>query len=199
MAIIAHLSSFSRRHAKGVRRGFFCRESCYGQVMVESLIVLILLIAAFLVFFDFAYGAVARLFLMNASARVARADTVGFNTFQQMKAMRVGMIPVSGERLVPDGGRFSGGAYQELALIRTYLQAEDESEARGILNYERWAGLRHQATRDNQQCHTHLTFEIPSQLPYKLATIFGLVPTREVQTLRAHWFIEDHASYYLER
>ncbi len=185
MAIFANPTSTSRRRC--------------GQAIVESLIVLILLMGAFLLFFDFAYGAVSRLFLTNAAARAARADTVGFNEFHQMKAMRVGMIPVAGKRLVPDHGRFVDSVAQELGLIRTYLQAEDEPEARGILHYERWETLHNKASRKNDLCHAQAEFEIPALLPYKFAALFGMVPTSDTQKIRAHWYLEDHASYYLER
>ena len=70
--------------------------------MIESLIVLVFLLAAFYFLYDFAYAAVARTLLENGAASAARADAVGFNDFQQAKSLRVGMIPVSGRRLVPD-------------------------------------------------------------------------------------------------
>ena len=106
-----------------------------GQAIVESLIVVLLTVAAFLFFQDFATGLVARLLLDNAAANAARADAVGFNDFHRAKSMRVGLIPVSGRRLVPDGGRGVAGAAGELALVRTYLQARDWPEADGILDY----------------------------------------------------------------
>ena len=120
------------------------RRARRGQAIVESLLVVLLAVAAFLFFQDFAMGLVARLLLDNAAANAARADAVGFNDFHRAKSMRVGMIPISGRRLVPgDDGRGVAGAAGELALVRTYLQAQDWAEADGILDYERWEGLRH--------------------------------------------------------
>lgn len=169
-----------------------------GQAILETLIVLLVMLAAFFFFFDFSYGVVTQLHLNNAAARAARADTVGFNSFQRFKAMRVAMLPVSGKRLVPDGGRTVTSAEGELALVRTYLQSENESEARGILHYERWDTLQQHVTRKNNQTESQLSFEIPLSLPSRLGALFGaeISPTN-TRRLTANWAIEDHASYYL--
>ncbi len=176
--------------------------------MVESLIVLILLLAGFLLFYDFAYGAVARLLLDNATARAARADTVGFNDFHRTKAFRVGMIPVAGKRLVPDGERTVEGTYSELSLIRTYLQSENWSDADGILDYERWHGLTHQIEHRGNRCEVYGSFKLPLQLPARLGAMFSseyvgescsTCNTPRTQTIKSTWQIEDHASYYLLR
>jgi len=171
-----------------------------GQAMLESLIVLIVLLAGFLFFFDFAYGAVSRLLLANGAARAARADAVGYNYFHRSKALRVGMIPVSGRRLVPDGGRTVDGAAGELALVRTYLQSEDWPESYGILDYERWAGLSHTVRHDGGRCRVDASFATPRLTPWRLAALVGVdSPEGEEQTFKARWEIEDHASLYLKR
>ena len=127
--------------------------------MVESLIVLLFLVAAFLFLYDFAFGAVARLLLENGAASAARADAVGLNGFQREKSLRVGMIPVSGRRLVPGDGRAVAPGAGELALVRTYLQARDWAEADGILDYEGWRGLSHDVRRSGGTCRVRAAFD----------------------------------------
>ncbi len=170
-----------------------------GQAIVESLVVLLFLLGATFFFYDFASGLVARLLLDNAAANVARADAVGFNDFHQAKALRVGMIPISGRRTVPDGERAVAGAAGERALVRTYLQAADWAEADGILDYERWDGLSHTVRHGDKQSRVTATFEIPSTLPWRLGALLGVVPAAETRTLRTEWPIEDHASLWLVR
>lgn len=184
--------------AAGIRRGTGWRA---GQAMLESLLVLLVLLAGFFFFYDFAYGAVARLLLNHAAGRAARADTVGFNAFHRGKALRVGLIPVSGRRLVPDGGRTVSGAAGELALVRTYLQSESWADARGILDYERWESLSHDVRRRGGLSEVTATFGVPEVLPWRLGRLFGVAPPAEAgqRLLRATWPIEDHASLYLRR
>ena len=178
-----------------------------GQAMLESLLVLLVLVAGFLFFYDFAYGAVTRLLLNHAAGRVARADTVGFNEFHRAKALRVGLIPVSGRRLVPDGGRVVPDAAGELALVRTYLQSDSWADSRGVLDYERWDRLSHDVRHRDGLCEATVTFEVPELLPWKLGCLFGMEsPTAGPapsepgwRPLRATWPIEDHASLYLRR
>lgn len=173
-----------------------------GQAMVESLIVVLVLVGVFLFFLDFSVNVVSRLLLQNASARAARADTVGFNDFQRMKAFRVSMIPVSGKREIPAPERGVTGFASELAFIRAYLQAETFGEANGILRYARWDNLSHTVRRKNHEVHVSARFEIPQQVPHKLAEFFGAAPEAArdgLQPITAEWAIEDHASHYLVR
>ena len=179
-----------------------CRASTRlrrGQAMVESLIVLLFLVAAFLFLYDFAFGAVARLLLENGAASAARADAVGLNGFQREKSLRVGMIPVSGRRLVPGDGRAVAPGAGELALVRTYLQARDWAEADGILDYEGWRGLSHDVRRSGGTCRVRAAFETPTTLPRRLGALFGLGTAGPTRTLAAEWAVEDHASLYLAR
>lgn len=178
-----------------------------GQALVESLVVLLVLLAGFFFFYDFTYGVVARLLLNNAAGRVARADAVGFNEFHRGKSLRVGLIPVSGRRLVPDGGRTVSGAAGELALVRTYLQSASWADSRGILDYERWERLSHEVRHRGGLSEATVTFGVPELLPWKLGRLFGVEATFAGASpsepgwrpLRATWPIEDHASLYLRR
>ena len=167
-----------------------------GQAILESLLVLIVLVAGFCFFFDFAYGAVARLLLANGSARAARAATVGFNDFQQLKALRVGTIPVAGKRLVPADRRARG--MDELAYVRAYLQCEQEADARGMLDYERWHALSGRGKRQGNQLEIEAALTIPQSLPWRLGQLIGVAPTGSEATVRSAWAIEDHAEHYLE-
>lgn len=179
----------------------FFHRPCAGQALVETLIVVILLVGCLLFFFDFAVNASSRILLHNAAARVARADTVGFNDFHCAKSLRVSMIPVSGAREAPETARGVRNGESELAFIRAYLQAESFGEANGILRYEYWKNLSHDVSRSNDRIRVRAAFAIPEQLPYKFARFFGVVSDRPdgLQSLTAEWAIEDHASYYLDR
>ncbi len=197
----------------GVNRRTRVGQRHAGQAMLESLVVLLVLLAGFFFFYDFSYGVVTRLLLNHATARVARADAVGFNEFHRAKTLRVGLIPVSGRRTVPDGDRVVAGAAGELALVRTFLQSEDWADANGILVYDRWSRLTHRVRRRNDLCEVTTSFSVPEQMPWKLGRLFGVArvsaedeedePTCPYvagwQEVRAQWAIEDHASYYLRR
>ena len=177
--------------------------------MVEALIVLIVLLVGFFFFYDFASAAVTRLLMNHGASRAARADAVGFNEFHREKSLRVGMIPVSGRRVVPDGDRTVGGTAGELALIRTYLQAENWSDSYGILDYERWSRLSHKVRHSGDLSEVTVSYEVPELLPWKLARMFGIESSADRRTdtaaepgwipLKAKWSIENHADTYLER
>ncbi|MCI6590343.1 MAG: hypothetical protein MSB12_04555 [Lentisphaeraceae bacterium] len=175
----------------------FSPASRRGQAIVESLLVLIVLVAGFCFFFDFAYGAVARLLLTNGAARAARAATVGFNDFQQVKALRVGVIPVAGKQLVPEDQRARG--FDELSYVRAYLQCETEADARGMLDYTRWHQLQVRTQRTGSEVEVSAAMGVPRLMPWRLGQLVGLVPMGSEATLRSSWAIEDHAEHYLEQ
>lgn len=174
-------------------------KSRAGQAILESLIVLILLVAGFLLYFDFAYDVVSRLLLYNGVARAARADTVGFNNFHRLKSYRVGMIPVSGARITPEKERGVYGPQMELAFARAYLAAENTVDARGILHYERWDDLKHSLSRGNDMIYVKGEFTVPKQLPQRFGSLIGVTSSSDKTTFDAKWSIEDHASLYLSR
>lgn len=180
-----------------------CHQRCKGQAILESLLVLLVLLAAFFFFYDFSYATVAQIHLNHATARIARADTVGFNSFQRNKALRVGMIPVAGKRLVPEAERGQLSPTQELAYVRTYLASETYADSKGVLDYERWDSLSHTTRHTNDQCKIASRFEIPTLMPWRFANFLGVSEDgsnySETQTIRSTWTIEDHASFYLTR
>lgn len=178
------------------RTALACRK---GQAMLESLIVLLVLVAALFFFYDFAYVTVARLVLNNAAARAARAETVGFDDFHRTKGFRVAMIPVAGERFVPEH------EYQdvwdtgiELIYIRNYLSCRSWADAYGTLDYDGWYRVDHQAKRTNDKCRIEAQYKIPKTMPTKLAELFGIVSAADEEIITTTWEIENHASLYLK-
>lgn len=169
-----------------------------GQAIVESLIVLLVLLVGFFCFYDFAYGVVTRMLLQNGAARSARAATVGFNEFHRTKALRLGIIPVAGERLVPDKSRFPAGQLNELSFFRAYLQTETEPDARGMLLYERWNNLRHSLTEEEHALSVSVWLPLKRAMPWGLAKMMGVSPITGPASVQVTWPIENHARLYLE-
>ena len=184
--------------ASCAKRGEFSRlSSRRGQAILESLLVLLVLVAGFCFFFDFAYGAVARLLLANGTARSARAAAVGFNSFHRLKALRVGIIPVAGKQLVPEDKRVRG--MDELAYVRAYLQCKTEPDARGMLDYERWHALSARVKRSEKMVTVETALVLPQSMPWRLGQLLGVMPTASEATVRSVWSIENHAELYLEQ
>lgn len=181
------------RSADGARR------DRSGQALIESLLVLTVLAAAFCFFFDFAYGIVVRAVMDYGAQKVARADTVGFNEFHRAKALRVGLMPVSGERLRPSPAAVPFGALR--SHVTAYLQSVTWGEARGMLDYERWETLRTETRRVNGLTETSVSMDFPVLLPERLGRLFGVARAEgedpEVRRLESVWLLEDHASDYL--
>jgi len=115
-----------------------------GQAILETVLALIFVTFAFLVVFQVAHMATARILLDHAAARAARAKSVGFNDWMCLKAARVAVIPVAGRRLWPrrmedDAKDF---ALNERSIVPIYMaDARNESEALGMLEYERWGTM----------------------------------------------------------
>ena len=140
-----------------------------GQAMLESLIVI--LVVCFLLFslLELARAFAGREVLRHASARAARARTVGFNERMCTKVMRVAAIPAAGKMLEPSYADFTdqelrdavaskkAGALwdwsltanprsdrgeTEAARIPDYLASDHDERASYILDYEGWDDLR---------------------------------------------------------
>lgn len=104
-----------------------------GQAMMETVLAVFFLTVIFLLVFQVAHMVTAQILLDHAAARAARAKAVGFNDWMCLKSARVAMIPVAGTRLWPEAA-----AWREASLIPSYMEAENESRAKGLLEYERW-------------------------------------------------------------
>lgn len=136
-----------------------------GQAMIES--VFVILVTCFLLFslLQLAQVFAAREVLRHASARAARARTVGFNGWMCRKVMRVASIPNAGKMLEPSYASFADAelhaamagknpgalwdwslsaipnserGVMEAARIPEYLASEHEARAEYILDYEGW-------------------------------------------------------------
>ena len=138
--------------------------SCRGQAMIESVLVILFLCLLFLGLFQLVHTYVARDVLYHASARAARARTVGFNMWMVEKTMRVAAIPNAGALTQPalstgdpalgialatlQPGALWDFALQstprsaslgvELARIPEYLASDNILRARAILDYADW-------------------------------------------------------------
>jgi hypothetical protein len=104
-----------------------------AQAMIETVLAIVFLTALFLALMQLSRMAQARIMLDHAAARAARAKAVGFNDYMCVKSARVAMIPVSGERIWPEGGD-----WDEVARVPVYLESENEARGRAILEYENW-------------------------------------------------------------
>ena len=111
-----------------------------GQAMVETLLAVLVITALFLALFKLSRMLTGKIMLEHAAMRVARARAVGMNEFMCLKAARVAVIPVAGERLKP--GKNDGRKdMSESALARMYMRTPDSSYADGLLRYKGWDRL----------------------------------------------------------
>ena len=111
-----------------------------GQAMVETLLAVLIITALFLALFKLSHMLTGKIMLEHAAMRVARARAVGMNEFMCLKAARVAVIPVAGERLKP-GKNDERKDMSESALARMYMRTPDSSYADGLLRYKDWDGL----------------------------------------------------------
>ena len=111
-----------------------------GQAMVETLLAVLVITSLFLALFKLSHMLTGKIMLEHAAMRVARARAVGMNEFMCLKAARVAVIPVAGERLKP-GKNDERKDMSESALARMYMRTPDSSYADGLLRYKDWDKL----------------------------------------------------------
>jgi len=116
------------------------RQTRRGQAMVETVIAVLVVSFASLALFRLSCLLTDKILLEHAAMRVARARAVGFNDYMCRKSARVAVIPVAGKRTWPEEDGF--GEAMELGRLSAYLASENEAEARGVLDYERWGSLK---------------------------------------------------------
>jgi len=188
-----------------------------GQAMVETVAAVLALSLAFFLAARFSSLLKTRLLLSHAAARAARARAVGLNRYMAEKSARVAVIPAAGERLVPSGAPWDGSAQSpagrigdaaadilsapavspeasmEIWRIPAYLAAENESFARGILDYALWDRLslseRRSSAGDGGRIDVSTRFRAGSILP----ALFGEAPA-----LEGAYSIENHSALYME-
>ena len=105
--------------------------------MVETVLAVLIISFLFLALFRLSHMLTGKIMLEHAAMRVARARAVGMNEFMCIKAGRVSVIPVAGERLQP-GENDERKNISETALARMYMRTIDSSYADGLLRYENW-------------------------------------------------------------
>ena len=111
-----------------------------GQAMVETLLAVLVITGLFFALFKLSRMLTGKIMLEHAAMRVARARAVGMNEFMCIKAARVAVIPVAGERLKP-GKDDERRDISEPALARMYMRTPDSSYADGLLQYKDWPKL----------------------------------------------------------
>ncbi len=109
-----------------------------GQAMIETVIAVLVIAFMFLALFKLSQMLTGKIMLEHAAMRVARARAVGMNEFMCLKAGRVSVIPVAGERLRPSKDDILRANADETALARMYMRTIDSSYADGLLRYENW-------------------------------------------------------------
>ena len=112
-----------------------------GQAMVETLLAVLVITALFLALFKLSHLLTGKIMLEHAAMRVARARAVGMNEFMCIKAARVAVIPVAGERLKPGKDDLLRANADEAALAQMYMRTPDSSYADGLLRYKDWDKL----------------------------------------------------------
>ena len=107
-----------------------------GQAMVETVVVMFFLSLVFFLVYEYANLLTAHTVVNYAAARAARARTVGFNDFMVTKTVRVATASVAGKCLSQDdfGDELSTGTI--VSRMGSYLEAENESDTKGILDFE---------------------------------------------------------------
>lgn len=110
-----------------------------GQALLETVIAVLIITFAFLALFDLSNLLTGKILAEHAAMRVARARSVGMNRFMCEKVARVAAIPVSGERLWPEGDALDSA--MERSRLPIYLTAANGARARGVLDYAGWHTL----------------------------------------------------------
>ena len=109
-----------------------------GQAMVETVIVMFFLCLAFFCVYEYANLLTAHTVVNYAAARAARARTVGFNDFMVTKTVRVATASVAGECRSQDGKGDDLSTGTLVSRMGSYLEAENEGDTRGILDFDLW-------------------------------------------------------------
>ena len=109
-----------------------------GQAMVETVVVMFFLCLVFFLVYEYANLLTAHTVVNYAAARAARARTVGFNDFMVTKTVRVATASMAGKCLSHDdkGDDLATGTL--VSRMGSYLEAENEGDTKGILDFELW-------------------------------------------------------------
>ena len=160
----------------------------HGQAAVETVLAVVVLTVLFFWLLQLSQLVTARIMLDHAAARAARARAVGFNDFMCLKSARVAMIPVAGRRTWPEEGDFT-----ESSRIPIYLCTDNEALARGVLEYERWPGMRVSA-ESGGGVSPEATAEVSLEYPVMLGDLF---PGKGGLTVNGKAAVESHFPFYM--
>ena len=110
--------------------------------MIETGVVLFFLCMVFFWVYEYTTLLTNHTVLDYAAARAARARTVGFNDFMITKTVRIATMATAGRCRTQDdeGNDLSTGPL--VSRMGSYLQAENDAETRGILDFPYWDGSR---------------------------------------------------------
>jgi hypothetical protein len=110
-----------------------------GQVMVESILAMIVILLVFLALFNLSNQIRAKLLIENAAVKCARARAVGYNDFMLRKIARLSTMPAAGKCLTAaDAGDGPLPLSSRYNRIDDYLMSEYEAQADAILDFEYW-------------------------------------------------------------
>jgi hypothetical protein len=167
-----------------------------GQSLIESCIVMAVLCLLFMGMFQVSQLFMAQEILNFASARGARAKSVGFNSFMVRKTVRVGTIANAGRMLVPD---VEGGPAQQRAIERSriplYLGSERHVRLSSILDYEDWADITHSWVEQTEP--SILTFRVFQRFPLRYPFHRTFHASDSVD-MRGEVRIDNHYPLYLD-
>ena len=166
-----------------------------GQAMLESIIALFFLFLVFFLVVDYAELLKTRMVMDYAAARGARARAVGFNDFMVTKTLRIASMPVAGECLTAKDSGISPSAGFLISRSGSYLEAEYESDTRGILDFELWnpAKLEWSASESWNGRQGDVTMQVRQHHPL----VSSYPGSAEESVIRGESKMESHYKFYL--
>ena len=108
--------------------------------MLETVLAVLVITFLFLMLFNLSHLLTGKILVEHAAMRVARARAVGFNDFMITKTVRISTMATAGRCLTQDdeGNALSTGTL--VSRMGSYLQAENDAETSGILDFPYWRG-----------------------------------------------------------
>lgn len=191
-----------------------------GQSIIESAITMALICLIFMGAFQISQLIAAREVLHHASARGARARTVGFNRWMVRKCVNIASIPNAGRmrqpqldrndrgRTIPEGtspgdafmmllGRTpaAGRYHAEMARIPEYLASENNLRARQILDYEGWDTIDRSINEDGVRLNVSVS---QTHTNWLWGPVHRAYYAADSLRLNASSSLENHYSLYMD-
>ncbi|MBR4654520.1 MAG: hypothetical protein IKO72_14265 [Kiritimatiellae bacterium] len=164
--------------------------------MLESIIAMFFLCLVFFLVVDYAELLRTRTILDYAAARGARARAVGFNDFMVTKTVRIASMAAAGECRTARESSISPTVGFLSSRAGSYLEAEYESDTKGILDFALWdpSVFGWHADESHGGSQADIAFEVHQLHPL----VSGLPGSPEAATMRGSAKIESHYPYYLK-